>query len=55
MVSSDYYNIKVKLPQKVSRTSTEVLFTCLNAVHQFKPDFMCVAYQVPCRHSYITK
>ena len=36
MVSSDYYNMKVKLAQKVSRTSTEVLFTCLNAVHQFK-------------------
>ena len=47
--------IKVELPLKVTRTSAEVLFTCLNVVHQFKPEFICVAYLVPCRHSCITE
>ena len=38
------YNIKLKLPWKVTRTSTEVLFTCLNVVQQLKPDFICNFY-----------
>ena len=37
----------------MTSTSTEVLFTCWNVVQQFKPDFICVTYQVPCRHSCI--
>ena len=44
-------NSPISPPLDPRLTSTEVLFTWLNVVHQFKPEFIYVAYQVSCWHS----